>query len=92
MILLILKVLETPYFYDLLDQLLQNTNDQSCTDCYSPRRLLHSGGFRMCIREIYPPEGSTHTPLEYTFLKADYHLDNTEVTALHPGTTLTVNF
>jgi len=78
-----LEVLQTPDFYDLLDTLLQSTEDQGCLNCFSPRRLLTSAGYRMCIREIYPP-GDSSTPLEYTFLPADYHLDLNAQTAEHP--------
>jgi len=78
-----LEVLETPYFYDLLDTLLQSTSDQSCENCYSPRRLLTSAGYRLCIREIYPPN-STNTPSEYTFMEANYHLDLNAKTADNP--------
>jgi len=79
-----LEVLETPGFYDLLDNLLQNTNDQTCTSCLAPRRLRTSGGFRLCIREIYGPINNFALPLEFTWQPSDYHIDNTELIAENP--------
>eukprot|EP01119_Soliformovum_irregulare_P013817 TRINITY_DN3712_c0_g1_i2.p1 TRINITY_DN3712_c0_g1~~TRINITY_DN3712_c0_g1_i2.p1 ORF type:complete len:288 (-),score=84.72 TRINITY_DN3712_c0_g1_i2:58-921(-) len=76
------EVLNSPEIFDQLDTLYQETWDMTCVDCLAPRRLITSAYFRICIREIFGPDASqSQTPLEYTFLPADYKMDNTLVTA-----------
>ena len=70
--------------YYTLDQLLQNTDDQTNTNALSPRRLLTSAAFRLCIREVYKNDVDLDAPLEYTFQPADVHLPFSRETALAP--------
>jgi len=76
-----LEVLETPSFYWLMNTLLQQTGDLECDSCYSPRNMLTTSGYRMCIREIYGPD--LEDPLEYTWQPADYRINLTKFTAFN---------
>eukprot|EP01126_Amoeba_proteus_P032714 TRINITY_DN3193_c0_g1_i10.p1 TRINITY_DN3193_c0_g1~~TRINITY_DN3193_c0_g1_i10.p1 ORF type:complete len:454 (-),score=71.46 TRINITY_DN3193_c0_g1_i10:41-1402(-) len=69
-----LQVLDSDYLYDKMDELGQATGDQSCTDCYAPRRLLTTAAFRLCNREVYKSVDKTDAPLEYTFQPSDFHV------------------
>ena len=76
------QVLEAGGFYPVLDQLLQDTSDQSI-DNLCPRQLLTSASFRLCIREVYRNETQTDTPLEYVQQNADFHFPLTRTLALN---------
>src|SRR3989338_8151642 len=76
-----LEVLETPSFYWTLNRLLQKSGDLNCASCTSPRNLLTTAGYRMCIREIYGPD--LEMPLEYTWQPADFRHPLSSETAVH---------
>eukprot|EP01119_Soliformovum_irregulare_P011568 TRINITY_DN2911_c0_g1_i1.p1 TRINITY_DN2911_c0_g1~~TRINITY_DN2911_c0_g1_i1.p1 ORF type:complete len:629 (-),score=162.68 TRINITY_DN2911_c0_g1_i1:176-2062(-) len=75
-----LQVLDSGAMYDQMDSVGQNTFDQDCTECLSPRRLLTSATYRMTAREIYGPQDN-EIPLEYKFVPADFRLMKTRDTA-----------
>lgn len=68
--------METPCWYQLLETLKQDPNDQECKDCRAPRQFLTSAQYRFCNREIYGPllNGTIvpPAPLEYTWSPATY--------------------
>lgn len=91
------EVNETPFFYSSLDELHQDTMNQTCVDCLAPRQLITSAQFRLAVREGYGPLPNKTTnshvdeevfdttlPLEYTYFPADIRVPNTKQTALHP--------
>jgi hypothetical protein len=81
-----LQVLETAGgFYDILDQLFQDTANQQLTDSLAPRRLLTTAGFRLCIREAYRNATSTDFPLEYVQQNADFQFPVSRDMALNPS-------
>ena len=53
-----------------------------------PKRLPTTATFRFCCREIYPPavveDPDTTAPMEFTFQKATYKVDDTMETAEDP--------
>lgn len=79
-----LQVLESPDFYSQLDALYQNTSVEDPLSL-APRRLLHSGSFRFCDREVYSGISNTSNPLEYTQQNADFYFPLTRDLAVDPS-------
>ena len=80
-----LQVVDSGYLYGVLDELLQETGRQDCSECLAPRRLLTSAAFRLCIRQIYRSADDTAVPLEYTQQNADSRIQFSRASALDPA-------
>lgn len=82
-----LEVMDSDGLLDVMDLLKQNTNDQTCTTCTAPRRLLTTAAYRMCIREVYRDlhRRNLHVPLEYSFQPATFHFSESRDNVLNPS-------
>mmetsp|Transcript_10773 Transcript_10773/g.30278 ORF Transcript_10773/g.30278 Transcript_10773/m.30278 type:complete len:638 (+) Transcript_10773:39-1952(+) len=84
-----LQVCDDPQLYSYYDALGMDTSPQPATgrSDLTPRRLPTTASYRICVREIYPPQIATDPttiPMEFNFQPATYKLDDTYVTAEDP--------
>jgi hypothetical protein len=77
-----LQVIDTPALWQYIDSYFPSPS----TNPLVPPHLTTTAHYRMCVREIYPhvADASNGSPTEYTFQKADVHLDNSALSAVFP--------
>lgn len=71
-----LQVLDTPFLWSEIES-------HEVGDGLAPPRLMTSAQYRLCDREVYPHPGSS-VPTEYTFVPADFRIQNTFDNVLRP--------